>query len=65
MSSVDLWIVIFQGEIIRTKSTEILPFPLIFMGTLVAFQWLVYGLIIDNAFIIVSFIYFTFVSNFY
>ncbi|CAB0038201.1 unnamed protein product [Trichogramma brassicae] len=40
------------GEIIKTKSTAMLPFPLIFMGTIVAFQWLVYGLIINNAFII-------------
>ncbi|XP_014207581.1 sugar transporter SWEET1 [Copidosoma floridanum] len=40
------------GEIIRTKSTAMLPFPLIFMGTIVSFQWLLYGLIINNAFII-------------
>ncbi|XP_024945680.1 sugar transporter SWEET1 isoform X2 [Cephus cinctus] len=40
------------GEIMRTKSTASLPFPLIFMGTLVTFQWLLYGLIIDNGFII-------------
>lgn len=40
------------GEVIRTRSTEMLPFPLIFMGTLVSFQWLLYGLIIDNGFII-------------
>ncbi|XP_020288191.1 sugar transporter SWEET1 [Pseudomyrmex gracilis] len=39
-------------EVIRTKSTEILPFPLIFMGTLVSFQWLLYGVIIDNSFLI-------------
>ncbi|XP_011637270.1 sugar transporter SWEET1 [Pogonomyrmex barbatus] len=39
-------------QIIKTKNTEILPFPLIFMGTLVSFQWLLYGLIIDNVFII-------------
>lgn len=40
------------GEVIRTRNTDILPFPLIFMGTLVSFQWLIYGLIINNAFII-------------
>ncbi|KAJ8676072.1 hypothetical protein QAD02_011858 [Eretmocerus hayati] len=40
------------GEIIRTKSTAMLPFPLIFMGTIVAFLWLLYGLIINNSFII-------------
>ncbi|KAL6444433.1 hypothetical protein ACFW04_001940 [Cataglyphis niger] len=39
-------------EVIRTKSTEILPFPLIFVGTLVSFSWLLYGLIINNVFII-------------
>ncbi|KYN40929.1 RAG1-activating protein 1 like protein [Trachymyrmex septentrionalis] len=39
-------------NVIKTKNTEILPFPLIFMGTLVSFQWLLYGLIIDNVFII-------------
>ncbi|XP_032683001.1 sugar transporter SWEET1 isoform X2 [Odontomachus brunneus] len=39
------------GEIIKTKNTDILPFPLIFMGTLVSFSWLLYGFIIDNAFI--------------
>ncbi|OXU30780.1 hypothetical protein TSAR_008774 [Trichomalopsis sarcophagae] len=43
---------IHLGEIIRTKSTAILPFPLILMGTLVSFQWLLYGLIINDAFII-------------
>ncbi|XP_018359745.1 PREDICTED: sugar transporter SWEET1 [Trachymyrmex cornetzi] len=39
-------------NVIKTKNTEILPFPLIFMGTLVSFQWLLYGLIINNVFII-------------
>ena len=39
-------------EVIRSKSTEILPFPLIFMGTLVSFMWLLYGLIINNVFVI-------------
>ncbi|XP_076184096.1 sugar transporter SWEET1 [Ptiloglossa arizonensis] len=40
------------GDIIKTKNTDILPFPLIFMGTFVSFQWLLYGLIINNIFII-------------
>ncbi|XP_012282802.1 sugar transporter SWEET1 [Orussus abietinus] len=40
------------GEIIKTKSTESLPFPLILMATLVTFQWLLYGIIIDNVFVI-------------
>lgn len=39
-------------QVIKTKSTEILPFPLIFMGTLVSFLWLLYGLIINNIFVI-------------
>lgn len=39
-------------EIIRMKSTEILPFPLIFMGTIVSSLWLLYGLIINDVFII-------------
>ncbi|KZC12210.1 Sugar transporter SWEET1, partial [Dufourea novaeangliae] len=43
---------IHLGEIIRTKNTDMLPFPLIFMGTLVSFQWLLYGLIINNVFVI-------------
>ncbi|XP_076234020.1 sugar transporter SWEET1 [Calliopsis andreniformis] len=40
------------GEIIKTKNTDILPFPIIFMGSFVSFQWLLYGLIINNAFVI-------------
>lgn len=47
-------LIVFQKDIIKTKNTEILPFPLIFMGTLVSFQWLLYGFIIDNTFIVVS-----------
>ncbi|XP_031828482.1 sugar transporter SWEET1 [Nomia melanderi] len=43
---------IHLGEIIRTKNTDILPFPLILTGTLVSFQWLLYGVIINNLFII-------------
>ncbi|XP_033354239.1 sugar transporter SWEET1-like [Bombus vosnesenskii] len=39
-------------EIIRTKNTDILPFPLIFMGTIVISLWLLYGIIINNVFII-------------
>ncbi|KOC71289.1 Sugar transporter SWEET1 [Habropoda laboriosa] len=40
------------GEIIETKNTDILPFPLIFMGSIVTFLWLLYGLVIGNGFII-------------
>ncbi|XP_069683930.1 sugar transporter SWEET1 [Periplaneta americana] len=39
------------GDVIRTKSTETLPFPLILSGTVVTFLWLLYGIIIKNAFI--------------
>lgn len=39
-------------KIIETKDTTILPFPLIFMGTIVSFQWLLYGIIINNVFVI-------------
>jgi uncharacterized protein with PQ loop repeat len=47
----------FQGDVIRTKSTETLPFPLILSGTIVTFLWLLYGVIIENPFIQVSLIY--------
>ncbi|XP_051157394.1 sugar transporter SWEET1 [Leptopilina boulardi] len=43
---------IHLGEIFKTKSTEMLSFPIIFMATIVTFQWLLYGLIIDNSFIV-------------
>ncbi|KAF7994351.1 hypothetical protein HCN44_003823 [Aphidius gifuensis] len=39
-------------EIIRTKNTDILPFPMILMGTIVASQWLLYGIILENHFMI-------------
>jgi len=39
------------GDVIRTKSTETLPFPLILSGTVVTFLWLLYGIIIKNPFI--------------
>lgn len=39
------------GDVIRTKSTETLPFPLILSGTVVTFLWLLYGIIIKNGFI--------------
>ncbi|XP_015183790.1 PREDICTED: sugar transporter SWEET1 [Polistes dominula] len=39
-------------NIIKTKDTSILPFPLIVMGTAVSFQWLLYGIIINNIFVI-------------
>lgn len=36
----------------ETKSTEGLPFPMIFSGTLVSISWLLYGIIIENGFVI-------------
>ena len=48
---------ILQGDVIRTKSTETLPFPLILSGTVVTFLWLLYGVIIKNPFIQVSHLY--------
>lgn len=38
-------------EVMRSQSTECLPFPMIFMGTLASFSWLLYGIIINDAFI--------------
>lgn len=43
-----------QAEVMRTQSTECLPFPMIFMGTISAFMWLLYGIILSDAFIQVS-----------
>lgn len=39
------------GEIIKTKDTSSLPFPLIVSGSLVTFLWLLYGMCIHNVFI--------------
>uniref|UniRef100_A0A1B6BYL0 Sugar transporter SWEET n=1 Tax=Clastoptera arizonana TaxID=38151 RepID=A0A1B6BYL0_9HEMI len=39
------------GEIIKTKNTESLPFPLISSGAVVTSLWLLYGFIIDNVFV--------------
>ncbi|KAG5673454.1 hypothetical protein PVAND_003500 [Polypedilum vanderplanki] len=41
-------------EVIRNKSTEGLPFPIIFMGFLVGLSWLTYGVVLNNAFIILQ-----------
>ncbi|XP_026462519.1 sugar transporter SWEET1-like [Ctenocephalides felis] len=40
------------GEIIRKKDSSALPLPLIAMGTIVSFLWLVYGLAARNHFLI-------------
>ena len=43
---------LFQaGHVIRTRNTESLPFPLIFMTFLVTAQWWLFGVIIDDAFV--------------
>lgn len=47
-----LFSLFFQGEIIRTKSTASLPFPLILCGTLVSFAWLVYGIAVRQDIVI-------------
>jgi len=40
-----------QGEVIKTKSTETLPFPIILSGTVVCFLWFLHGVIIENPFV--------------
>lgn len=42
------------GEILKKKSTEGLPFPIIFAGTLVSLSWLLYGVVLRNDFIVVQ-----------
>lgn len=41
-------------DVIRTKSTSCLPFPLIVMGFLVSSAWLVYGIILNSMFMILQ-----------
>lgn len=41
-----------QGEIIRKKSTEGLPFPIILTGTLISFLWFLYGVVSRENFVI-------------
>ncbi|CAH0718730.1 unnamed protein product, partial [Brenthis ino] len=38
--------------IIKNKSTEGMPFPMILSGTVVTFMWLLYGIILKNKFIV-------------
>ncbi|KAJ2952480.1 hypothetical protein O0L34_g6798 [Tuta absoluta] len=42
------------NDIIKNKSTEGLPFPIIFSGTIVTFMWLLYGIILKNNFLVVQ-----------
>lgn len=39
-------------SIIKKKSTEGMPFPIILSGTLVTFLWLLYGIILRNSFLL-------------
>jgi len=39
-------------DVIRDKSTETLPFPMIFMGFIVSLSWLVYGIILNSVFVV-------------
>lgn len=41
-------------DVIRTQSTESLPFSLIFMGFVVSFAWLVYGVILNSVFVVLQ-----------
>jgi solute carrier family 50 (sugar transporter) len=41
-------------EVINSKSTESLPFPLILMGFIVSFAWFVYGIILNSMFVILQ-----------
>jgi solute carrier family 50 (sugar transporter) len=38
--------------VIKNKSTHGWPFPIIFMGCLVSFSWLLYGIILKSEFMI-------------
>lgn len=38
-------------HVIRIKSTESLPFPIIFASFIVSVQWLFYGIILNDMFI--------------
>uniref|UniRef100_A0A336M9X7 Sugar transporter SWEET n=1 Tax=Culicoides sonorensis TaxID=179676 RepID=A0A336M9X7_CULSO len=41
-------------EIMRKKSTEGMPLPIIFSGTLCSLSWLAYGIVLNNDFMIVQ-----------
>ncbi|XP_059061757.1 sugar transporter SWEET1 [Achroia grisella] len=42
------------NEIIKNKSTEGLPFPMILSGSVVTFMWLLYGIILRNQFLVIQ-----------
>ncbi|CAH0718732.1 unnamed protein product, partial [Brenthis ino] len=41
-------------NIIKNKSTEGMPFPIILSGTVVTFMWLLYGIILKNKFVVLQ-----------
>lgn len=41
-------------DVIRDQSTESLPFPLIFVGFLVSFAWLIHGVVLNSMFVILQ-----------
>ncbi|KAK9890813.1 hypothetical protein WA026_012157 [Henosepilachna vigintioctopunctata] len=42
------------GQIISSKDASSIPFPITFMGAIVTFLWLLYGIVLDNTFMIVQ-----------
>lgn len=42
---------LLQTHVIRAKSTESLPFPIIVASMVVSFQWFVYGCLLNDFFI--------------
>lgn len=52
--SIFFFLLFYQGDIIKNKSTEGLPFPLILSGTIVSFSWLLYGLCLNNTTIVLQ-----------
>ncbi|XP_055684459.1 sugar transporter SWEET1 [Lutzomyia longipalpis] len=52
------------GTIVRNKSVEGLPFPIIFSGTVVSFLWLLHGLIINNTIVVFQNLFFFVLSAF-
>lgn len=51
-------------DVVRDKSTESLPFPLIFMGFVVSLAWLVYGVILNSVFVVMQNLFAVLLSGF-
>ena len=47
---------LLQGDVLKTRSTETLPFYLILANVVVAGQWFLYGIAINNSFVQVKYI---------